>query len=700
MKLRGPIFFSVLVVTLIVAAFYPKADPQEKEAVLMRIVLSVMNQAHFQPQVLDDKFSEKLYDLYLDRIDSGRNFLTQEEVNRLSVHKKNLDDQLLASNHDFFDLSLSLLDNGINRAQTFYKEILAQPFDFSTEEYVELSGDKRPFAANEKELKEYWRKYLKFEVLSRVADKLEGMKEAGEEGNNIPLAEIEKEARAKVLENMDLRFSNFKKIKRSSRFGDYLTAFTNIFDPQSIYFEPVEKQRFEIDFYGQLEGIGARLLTIGDYTKVSEIVVGGPAWKGKELQENDVILKVAQGDGEFKDVVGMNGDDVVQLIRGKKGTKVRLNVKKTDGTIKDIVIIRDLVVLEESFAKSLIIDGANEGEKIGYIFLPKFYANFDDANGRFCAKDVAAELEKLKAENVNGIILDLRNNTGGALYEAVEMSGFFIEKGPIVQVKSKDSEPEILEDQNPQVQYNGPLVVMVNSFSASASEILAGALQDYGRAIIVGSKSTYGKGTVQRFINLDRGVRGFEELKPLGEVKVTMQKFYRINGSSTQLKGVTPDIILPDNYSYINIIEEEEKNPLPWTQIKGLNYSQNVYKIHKLKEIKANSENRIAQSDLFKKIDQNARRVQQQRKETSYPLQMERYLAMEEARKEQNKEYRELFKNTVIKGVRSVGAGTQPLANADVAVEAAEYKDLIDAVSKDIYLKEALYIMHDVISIK
>ncbi len=700
MKLRGPIFFSVLVVTLIVAAFYPKADPQEKEAVLMRIILSVMNQAHFQPQVLDDKFSEKLYDLYLDRIDSGRNFLTQEEVNRLSVHKKNLDDQLLASNHDFFDLSLSLLDNGINRAQTFYKEILAQPFDFSTEEYVELSGDKRPFAANEKELKEYWRKYLKFEVLSRVADKLEGMKEAGEEGNNMPLAEIEKEARAKVLENMDLRFSNFKKIKRSSRFGDYLTAFTNIFDPQSIYFEPVEKQRFEIDFYGQLEGIGARLLTIGDYTKVSEIVVGGPAWKGKELQENDVILKVAQGDGEFKDVVGMNGDDVVQLIRGKKGTKVRLNVKKTDGTIKDIVIIRDLVVLEESFAKSLIIDGANEGEKIGYIFLPKFYANFDDANGRFCAKDVAAELEKLKAENVNGIILDLRNNTGGALYEAVEMSGFFIEKGPIVQVKSKDSEPEILEDQNPQVQYNGPLVVMVNSFSASASEILAGALQDYGRAIIVGSKSTYGKGTVQRFINLDRGVRGFEELKPLGEVKVTMQKFYRINGSSTQLKGVTPDIILPDNYSYINIIEEEEKNPLPWTQIKGLNYSQNVYKIHKLKEIKANSENRIAQSDLFKKIDQNARRVQQQRKETSYPLQMERYLAMEEARKEQNKEYRELFKNTVIKGVRSVGAGTQPLANADVAVEAAEYKDLIDAVSKDIYLKEALYIMHDVISIK
>lgn len=700
MKLRGPIFFSVLVITLIVAAFYPKADPQEKEAVLMRIVLSVMNQAHFQPQVLDDKFSEKLYDLYLDRIDSGRNFLTQEEVNRLSVHKKNLDDQLLASNHDFFDLSLSLLDNGINRAQSFYKEILSQPFDFTTEESVELSGEKRPFAADEKELKEYWRKYLKFEVLSRVVDKLEGMKEAGEEGNSMPLAEIEKEARAKVLENMDLRFSNFKKIKRSSRFGDYLTAFTNIFDPQSIYFEPVEKQRFEIDFYGQLEGIGARLLTIGDYTKVSEIVVGGPAWKGKELQENDVILKVAQGDGEFKDVVGMSGDDVVQLIRGKKGTKVRLNVKKTDGTIKDIVIIRDLVVLEESFAKSLIIDGANEGEKIGYIYLPKFYANFDDANGRFCAKDVAAELEKLKAEKVNGIILDLRNNTGGALYEAVEMSGFFIEKGPIVQVKSKDSEPEILEDQNPQVQYDGPLVVMVNSFSASASEILAGALQDYGRAIIVGSKSTYGKGTVQRFINLDRGVRGFEELKPLGEVKVTMQKFYRINGSSTQLKGVTPDIILPDNYSYINIIEEEEENPLPWTQIDGLNYSQNAYKISNLKKIKANSAKRVAESDLFNKIDQNAKRVQQQRNETSYPLQMERYLAMEEARKEQNKEYRALFKNTVIKGVRSVGAGTQPLANADVTVEAAEYKDLIDAVSKDIYLQEVLHIMHDVISTK
>lgn len=497
---------------------------------------------------------------------------------------------------------------------------------------------------------------------------------------------------------MDDWYSRLNKIKRSTRLSYYLNTITNLYDPHSDYLEPIDKQNFDIRFSGRLEGIGATLQTVGEYTKVAGIVVGGPAWKAKELKENDIILKVAQGDsGEWKDVTGMQTDDVVQLIRGEKGTKVRLNIKKLDGTIQDISIIRDLVIIEEGFAKSLILDGAQAGERIGYIYLPRFYADFEHADGRFSGKDIAVELDKLKAEKVNGIILDLRNNGGGSLNDVVQMSGYFIEQGPVVQVKSKAQRPEVLDDMDPRVQYNGAVIVMVNHFSASASEILAAALQDYGRAVIVGT-NTYGKGTVQRFYDLDRGVQGFNDLKPLGEVKLTVQKFYRIDGGSTQLRGVTPDIVLPDNYSFTEVGEKEEDYPLEWTEITPLQFKQNVYKIPTLSKIKAESEKRVAANLIFQKMVDNARRLKAQRDETSYSLKLDTYTATAEKQQTESKAYEALFKDVVNKGVKNLEVDI-PSIHQDESKKARN-DDFVQTVAKDVHISETLKIMHDLLKDK
>lgn len=695
MKLRGPIFFSVLLLTLLVAAFYPKMDNAEKDAVLMRAILTFFGQLHYQPKQMNDDFSQKLYTLYLDRIDNGRRFLTQEDIKRMEQYKTQLDNEAENGTFAFFDLSLELLSNGMKKTQGYYREALAQPFDFTVDESIELDEEKRDFSKNDKELKDYWRRYLKYEVMTRVADDLEKQKNMGEEGSRKSQEDLEAQARKDLLKLMDDWYGRMQ-LKRSTRLSYYLNTITNIYDPHSDYLEPIDKQNFDIRFSGRLEGIGARLQNDGDYTKVSEVVVGGPAWKTKELQDGDIITKVAQGkNGEWKDVTGMQLDDVVQLIRGEKGTEVRLTIKKkVDNTVDEISIIRDIVIFEEGFAKSLILDGTQPGEKIGYIYLPRFYADFDHPDGRFSGKDIGVEIEKLKSEKVSGIILDLRNNGGGSLNDVVQMSGFFIEQGPIVQVKSKGQNPDVLDDNDPRVQYDGALIVMVNHFSASASEILAAALQDYGRAVIVGT-NTYGKGTVQRFYDLDRGVKGFEDLKPLGEVKLTVQKFYRVNGGSTQLRGVTPDITLPDNYSYAQVGEKEEDYPLEWTEIASLQYKQNVYKLSNLSKVKAESEKRVAKDPTFQKIIQGAQQIKQQSKQTIYPLKLDAFIAVSAKQKIETKEYEGLFKDNVNQGVKNLEVDL-PSVHEDDAKKARN-ETFVQSVAKDVYIHETLNIIHDLV---
>jgi carboxyl-terminal processing protease len=698
MNFKKSIFFSLAAVLMLAAFMYPQLSDEQKEAVLLQTLVKSMERYHYSPQDIDDSFSEKIYDLYLDGIDGGKRFLTAKEVAQLERYRHEIDDQVNASDFTFFNLSQELMEKALVRAQGYYKDILATPFDFAGGESVELDGEKRAYSSDEKELWQYWHQYLKYETLDRYAEAIDKQEKGDEELAGKTATELEADARADVLTMFDRWFDRLIKLDREDRMSQYFNAFTGVFDPHTNYYKPIDKENFDIRFSGKLEGIGARLLTEGDYTKVTEIVVGGPAWKGKELEANDIITKVAQEGEAPVDIKGMVIDDVVSQIRGSKDTKVILTVKKVDGSEKEIIITRDIVILDESFAKSLIIDGQAPGEKIGYISLPSFYADFQDRNGRHCADDVEKEIEKLKNVGVDGIVLDLRNNGGGSLRDVVKMSGFFIESGPVVQVKSRDYEPEVLMDVDPQVQYDGPLVVMVNNFSASASEILAAALQDYGRAVIVGSNSTFGKGTVQRFIDLDRTLRGFEDVKPLGQVKLTTQKFYRIDGGSTQLRGVTPDIILPDNYAYIQTGEKEQEYPMPWTEIAAVDYDQKVLNMTHMEQIEARSKARVASNEIFSKVQANAARMQKLRDLTAYPLDLEAYQNLEAARTADAERFKNLFDKVVITSARNLDVDL-PIFDADESKKARN-EDFLKAVSKDVYINEVLSIMHDVIELE
>jgi carboxyl-terminal processing protease len=471
----------------------------------------------------------------------------------------------------------------------------------------------------------------------------------------------------------------------------YFNAITSIYDPHTEYYAPKDKANFDIGMSGQLEGIGAQLQEKDGFIKVTNIVPGSASWRQGQLKTGDIIMKVAQGNAEPVDITDMQLDDAVQLIRGKKGTEVRLTVKKPDASIVIIKLIRDIVVMEETFAKSVILKGE---KKLGYIKLPSFYADFNGKGGHSCAKDVKKEIEKLKEENVEGIILDLRNNGGGSLGDVVEMAGLFIEKGPIVQVKSKTGSAYVMDDKDPATIYDGPLTIMVNSNSASASEIMAAAIQDYKRGVIVGtSQSTFGKGTVQRFFDLDEYLpEKFSSLKPLGQVKITTQKFYRINGGATQLKGVTPDIVIPDPYYLLDQGEKEQDYPIAWDEIAPSTYKvwEQKYSIERLK---ANSAARIQSDSSFISIEATAKRLRKQKDSTIVSLNYDKYLIEKKQAEAEAKKAEKLDKE--ISKIEIIALKpTVPVFEGDT-LKASKEKEWYKTIKKDLYLNETVLIMNE-----
>ena len=681
------------------ASFKPVVNG-DKEKVILDAVLKTLQNKHFKDVKLDDEFSHRLYNTYLERLDGMKRFFTIGDLDLLDDYQDSLDDAVHDLDLRFFDISYKLINNSLEKTRKWYPEILAQPFDFAAPDSIETDGEKRQWAKNDTELRAFWYDYLKYETLTRLADKIKEQEELAEEpeGGKKSVAELEKDARADVLEVFDDWYKRLDKVRRSDRFETYVNSITNVFDPHSDYFNPKEKEDFDINMSGRLEGIGARLQMDGDYTKVIMIIPGGPAWKQKELEVDDKIFKVQQEtELEPVDVTGWLVDEVVQLIRGPKGTKVTLTVKKPDGLVKEMTIVRDEVILDEGFAKSAILELDGEVGNVGYIMLPKFYADFENPNGRSCAEDVAIEVKKLMDAKVKGIILDLRNNSGGSLNDVVRMSGLFIEEGPIVQVKSRVQEKQVLTDNDPGVLYKGPLIVMVNTQSASASEILAAAMQDYGRAVVVGSQSTFGKGTVQRFYDLDKVITGAEDFKPLGEIKVTMQKFYRVDGGSTQLKGVIPDINLPDNQQYIAAGEKELEYPMEWTEIEPVPYEQEIVKLNNLDVLRQNSERRIKASEQFSKVIANALRIKEFRDQSVVPLQLDKYRAEDLAREEESNEFKKAF-------VKIEGLHPQNLVIDLPAIQIdssriGRNQAWIESMEKDIYIEETLHIMKDLMAI-
>lgn len=713
MKSGRPVFLSIIVLVIIAIALFPRMTNHDKQVLQLSSMIEGLKQYHFQPRTLDDEFSELVFDQFLGSLDGSKRFFTAGEIRRLENHKTLIDDQINQRTFEFYKETIDKYRKSIDRTSGWYEEILSKPFDFNIEEAIETDAEKLDWADGEAALKERWRQQLKYEVLFRIYDKylpeedfpgeeaLEVIpeKEAVEEEAEKSFEQLEEEAREAILDRYNQWFKRMKKSTSEDYFSEYLNSIATVFDPHTQYFKPVDKENFDISMSGKLEGIGARLQTDKDDTKVVNVVPGGPAWKQKELEANDVIIKVGQGSEEPVVVTGMDINEVVALVRGKKGTEVRLTVKKVDGTLKTIAIIRDEVILDEGFAKSLVVRAPSSGDKLGYIRLPRFYADFESKDGRACAADMALEIEKLKNENVKGIIIDLRNNGGGSLRDVVTMSGYFIEKGPIVQVKSRTGRASIHDDRDPSILWNGPLIIMVNEFSASASEIMAAAMQDYGRAVIVGSPATYGKGTVQRFFDLDNAIAGNNLHKPFGEVKLTIQNFYRINGGSTQLKGVIPDIILPDNYIYLDLGEKEYPHSLPFSEIDPLPYQQNVYRVDRyLDDLRNLSGSRIQQAPHFQKTLENANRFKAQSDFTAYPLQLDSYRTLMENRKTEADKYKDLYPENEQLTVMNPAADL-----AYIKVDSSRIvrnEDFIKNARKDMHLDETLRIMEDLIRLE
>lgn len=711
MNIKSYILVALVALTTFTAALYPHQSYEEREGIILDGVMNFIKNIHVLPKEINDEFSESVYDIYMERLDGGKRFLTQQEVDQLAVYEKEIDNQVNRRTFEFFDKSMELIDQAMERTKLIYNDIITSDFDFNLDEEIDLNREKSHYAQSQKELKDYWRKYIKYDVLRKIRkieedqEKLLERKAKGElkDDENIiekSREEIEAEAISKTKDSFDKWMERLEKIRRSDRFEDYLSAITNYFDPHTTYFNPKQKADFNINMGGKLEGIGARLSIDGEYTKVSDIIPGGPAWKGKELEVDDLITAVKQeNEEEVLDITGMRLDDVVQHIRGKKGTKVTLTVKKQDGTTKDIEIERDEVVIDESFARSLILDFPDVISNVGYIKLPKFYSSFEKKNGNSCAEDVAREIEKLKGENVKGIILDLRNNTGGSLSDVVKMTGLFIEDGPVVQVKAKGNQAYVYEDEDSNTQYDGPLIVMVNHLSASASEILAAALQDYERAIIVGSPSTFGKGTVQRFYNLDRIYKGNPDYKPLGELKVSVQKFYRVNGGSTQLKGVESDIVLPDNFQYVDTGEKDYDHAIKWSEIDPVEINKSGAVLQNIEEIRSRSQERVSGRDDFRLIDEGAKDFKARKDETTYPLNITSFESFIDSREKENEKYEDLFEEDVPNlNPRNI---TVDIAEIDAEEsKKARNDEWIKDMKKDIYIEETLRIMKDMIDME
>tara|TARA_B100000767_G_scaffold245452_1_gene244366 strand:- start:7790 stop:9919 length:2130 start_codon:yes stop_codon:yes gene_type:complete len=687
----------LLIATILTGIFYgftlsSSIINPEKDKLLLEVLAYVLERGHYDPETIDDAFSESVFMNYIESMDGQHRFFIQADLNNFNQYKTKLDDQIKGSELEFFDYTHQKYIQRQDQIKAFYKPLLERPFDFSLDEEIDLDYKKMGYAESLSELKNVWIKYFKLSTLGIYSDnKEEELKKHKLDSSYVMLSDVdlEKQAREITIENMDVYFEVRSDLQRKDYFSIYLNAIATQFDPHTFYFAPQEKERFDTNISGKFEGIGARLQKKNQQIRIVEVISGGPVWRDKLLEVEDIIMKVAQENEEPVDISGMRIDDVVKLIKGPKGTKVYLTIKHVDATVEIIPITRDVVELEDAFAKSSII---LKGEKkYGIIHLPKFYIDFKDYEQRNAASDVQKEIEKLKKENVEGIILDLRNNGGGSLQTVVDMTGFFIKDGPVVQVKSTGGKKQVLSDTDSSVSWDGPLVLMVNEFSASASEIIAAALQDYKRAIVIGSKQTFGKGTVQNVIDLNQ-IISKNTHGDLGALKLTTEKFYRINGGSTQLEGVKSDLVFPGRYTYIDTGEKAQDKPLSWDKISPASF-QTWESTLNFDYALEQSKKRIASNSYMMLIDEQAKWIKSQQDENTYSLNYENFINERKNRIEETSKYNKLdeFKSPFkLKTLKVDLPGLEK--DTDLKESRLRWeKDL----SKDIYLYEAVNVLED-----
>ncbi len=690
--------FLILMLAVIVSAascsFTTKVenDP-DKDKLLIDLISYVLGKGHYDAKDINDDFSKEVFSDYIDALDPLKRYFYKSDIEEFKKYEKLIDDEIRNKDISFFNLTYYRLQKRMTEARSLYKEILKEPFDFDKDEAIDTDYEKLPYAANKKEMTNRWRLQLKFNALSSYYDKFEEQADSIAKNSDYKgktPVEFEKEARENTMTSLKEYFEFADDLERKDWFSIYINSIVEEFDPHTYYFAPQDKDRFDIAMSGKLEGIGARLQKKNDNVKIIEIISGGPAWRGNKVEVGDFIMKVKQEDEEEPvSIVGMRLDDAVSLIKGPKGTKVSLTVKKVNGTIEVVEIVRDVVELEETYAKSSIVK--KNDKAFGVINLPKFYFNMQDYNQRNAAKDVKQEIIRLKEQNMDGLVIDLRDNGGGSLQTVVDIAGLFIEKGPVVQVRTKGESPEVLSDKDKNILWDGPLVILVNELSASASEILAAAMQDYKRAIIIGSKQTYGKGTVQNVMDLNRWMRS-NDFGDLGALKLTTQKFYRVNGGSTQLEGVKSDVVVPDRYSYIDIGEKDQENPLPWDKIPPADYeSWNGY--IDFDQTISNSKLRMSKNEQLKLIEENAKWVRQKRDVDIYSLKYEKYKANIELNEKQAERFEAIddYKTDLV--FESLPYEQNLIKSDSILAEKRKrwHKDL----SKDVYVEEAISVLED-----
>jgi len=694
---RLPILLTMLAIGIFIAfqtLGVGKANPPSKYERILQNVGILLTQGHYSPKDINDAFSRKVYQKYFEELDSDKNIFLQQDVDALRKYENRIDDEIKGAPVEFFFEVSKRFNQRIEEVSKLYKEILSQPFDFTVDESVVTDSKKLKFANNEAQRRDMWRKKLKYLTLDRYAESLD-IRERNKGKDSFVVktdVQLEKEARERVVKIMDRIFDRYKfKFNEDDKFAVFVNAVTQTMDPYTEFFPPVEKRYFDEQLSGRFSGIGASLQYDEGNIKIASLLTGSPAWKSQQIEVGDLITKVAQGKDSAVDLTGYVVEDAVKLIRGKKGSEVTLTLKKKDGSLKNVTLIRDEIVQDETFARSAVLQEGNS--KVGYIFLPEFYADFENPNGARSAVDVAKEVMKLKEAKVDGIVIDLRNNGGGSLYDVVQMAGLFIEEGPIVQVKDREGKPMVMRDKdNGNVLYDGPLVVMVNEFSASASEIFAAAIQDYGRGVVIGSSSSYGKGTVQRNIGLDPESNFLSSNSDLGTVKLTLQKFYRINGGSTQLKGVTPDVIIPDQYEYLRFRERDNEDALPWDEISKASY-KTWNKGFDLGTVKNLGNARINQNPIFQRIKQHTDWMAK-RYDKEYPLQIDKFRKEQAVMKSTAKEIDSLLKLNKELSIAFLQQDSARYA-ADKAKE-ERYNQWLKSLSKDIYLDQAVKVVGDI----
>ncbi|MEN1784239.1 MAG: carboxy terminal-processing peptidase [Bacteroidota bacterium] len=701
MKKNPVLGLLVLLLAVASCSFTNKSfETNDKDKLLLDLITYVLERGHYEPKDINDKFSAHIFEDFLDVLDPTKRYFLEDDIQEFEKFKYQIDDQIKNTDITFFNTVYDRLMQRMGEAKKLYTEVLESPFDFTRNEVINIDYEKETFAKNKKELKERWRKQLKYNALGVYDNKvkiresyLSGEANAedatGEELKKMSLAQVEQTSRETTKKTLDDFFDFVSDLERKDWFVQFLNTIVDEFDPHTFYFAPEEKEKFDIGMSGKFEGIGARLQKKPEGAKVVEVISGGPVWRAKSLEVGDEILKVGQDGEEPINIVGMRLDDAIKLIKGPKGTVVDLTVRKVDGTIDVVSITRDVVELDESYAKSASV--SKDGRKYGIIHLPKFYVDFDDYTERNAATDVAKEVDRLKKAGTEGLILDLRDNGGGSLKTVVEMAGLFIKDGPIVQVRSSGQRKEIHEDKDERIQWNGPLVILVNELSASASEILAAAMQDYKRAVVIGSKQTFGKGTVQNVIPLDNIVRSNEHGN-LGAIKITTQKFYRINGGSTQLEGVKSDIVVPDRYSYIDLGERDQENPLGWDRISPADYMTWNGNIDYEATI-ARSQARLAKNPQVKLIEENAKWLKEQQDETVVTLNYKEYSNKQETNKERSNYFKSLSDYDSKLTFESLKYEKQLFTQDPVLREKRDrwHQDL----AKDVYIEEAVNVLED-----